>query len=361
MEVGPSRMVPTPTLIKDRLNLINQLRLLPFETQFNILTHMEDKELLNVCLIDTEMLNLCWDPYIKTLKNWSNKEFIIFKLCLLSRCNYKECKILKDELNNELINDGKFMFNYKLIVENRNIKYDNLTKPINILLNTNKIVFDDEFDIQIDLRYFINLTHLTFGDFYNQSVDKVVKISNGSSVYKSILPNSITHLIFGYWFNKSVNHLPNSITHLTFGRHFNQPVDNLPNSITHLTFIWNFDQPVDKLPNSITHLTFGRNFDQQLTKLPTNLKYLVMSSTYKYLYQLQLILPHSVELVLNKKSSLIYYCNITIIYYKLALLTNSSIVPIYIIVHLTVYYLLQLSIISALIFYYYFFLYQDQF
>ncbi len=60
MEAGPSRMVPTPTLFKDRLNLINQLHLLPIETQFNILVQMEHRELLNVCLIDTQMLNFVW-------------------------------------------------------------------------------------------------------------------------------------------------------------------------------------------------------------------------------------------------------------------------------------------------------------
>ncbi len=31
------------------------------------------------------------------------------------------------------------------------------------------------------------------------------------------LPNSITHLTFGTYFDQSVYYLPNSITHLTFG------------------------------------------------------------------------------------------------------------------------------------------------
>jgi hypothetical protein len=50
------------------------------------------------------------------------------------------------------------------------------------------------------------------------------------------LPLSLTHLTFGYWFNKPVDNLPLSLTHLTFGDRFNQPVDNLPNNLTHLTF-----------------------------------------------------------------------------------------------------------------------------
>jgi hypothetical protein len=43
-------------------------------------------------------------------------------------------------------------------------------------------------------------------------------------------------------FNKSVNSLPNTITHLTFGYSFNQKVDNLPKDLTHLTFGRRFNQ-----------------------------------------------------------------------------------------------------------------------
>jgi hypothetical protein len=105
-----------------------------------------------------------------------------------------------------------------------------------------------------------SITRLTFGSYFDQQVD--------------YLPNSITHLIFGSKFNQSVNYLPNSITHLTFGYWFNQSVNNLPNSITHLTFSFNsiFNQQVDNLPSSITHLTFGSCFNQPLNNLPINLK-----------------------------------------------------------------------------------------
>ena len=120
-----SRMVPTPTLLRDRLNLVNRIHSLPPELQFKVLTHIEDKELLNVCSIDTEMINLCWNPYTRILKDWSNEEFIIFKLNLLARCNHNECEVLKDELNNELINDEEFMSSYKLMLGNSDIKYGN--------------------------------------------------------------------------------------------------------------------------------------------------------------------------------------------------------------------------------------------
>ena len=71
------------------------------------------------------------------------------------------------------------------------------------------------------------------------------------------LPNSITHLTFGWNFKKTVNNLPHSITHLSFKDYFNQPVNNLPNSITHLTFGYYFNQLVDNLPSSLQEINFN--------------------------------------------------------------------------------------------------------
>jgi hypothetical protein len=45
------------------------------------------------------------------------------------------------------------------------------------------------------------------------------------------LPSSITHLTFGKFFNQEVNKLPSSITHLTFGDEFSQKVEKLPKEL----------------------------------------------------------------------------------------------------------------------------------
>jgi len=59
-------------------------------------------------------------------------------------------------------------------------------------------------------------------------------------------------------FDQSIDYLlPSSITHLTFGDKFNQTVDNLPPSLTHLIFGYYFNQPVDLLPHSLLFLKFG--------------------------------------------------------------------------------------------------------
>jgi len=86
-----------------------------------------------------------------------------------------------------------------------------------------------------------------------------------------LLLANITHLTFGNTFDQAVDLLPPNITHLTFGENFNQPVDHLPSSITHLTFGYNFNQPVNHLPPNIIHLTFGFRFNQPTEHLPLSI------------------------------------------------------------------------------------------
>uniref|UniRef100_A0A6C0C821 F-box domain-containing protein n=1 Tax=viral metagenome TaxID=1070528 RepID=A0A6C0C821_9ZZZZ len=96
------------------------------------------------------------------------------------------------------------------------------------------------------------VTHLTFGDDFNRSVENVI-------------PSSVTHLTLGHYFNQPIT-IPSSVTHLTFKLHFNQPV-KIPSSVTHVTFGYSFNQPIE-VPSSVTHLTFGPKFNQPI-KIPT--------------------------------------------------------------------------------------------
>ena len=59
-----------------------------------------------------------------------------------------------------------------------------------------------------------------------------------------------------------MNNLPNSIIHLTFGEEFNQSVDKLPNSITHLTFGKDsgFNNPLDNLPINLKYLIISSTY-----------------------------------------------------------------------------------------------------
>ena len=119
-----------------------------------------------------------------------------------------------------------------------------------------------------------NLTHLTFGCYFNQEVYN--------------LPKNLTHLTFGFWFNKSVDNLPYShmcekiangvrppeyLTHLTFGHQFNKSVDaTRKNKIFTGAPKNNIVFDGDNLPASLTHLIFGNSFNYKVYNLPLTMK-----------------------------------------------------------------------------------------
>jgi len=78
----------------------------------------------------------------------------------------------------------------------------------------------------------------------------------------SALPTNLQILEFGARFNSSFG-LPESLTHLIFGRYFNQvlSVGTLPFSLTRLEFGKHFNQPLwdQVLPPSLTCLKFTKN------------------------------------------------------------------------------------------------------
>jgi len=83
--------------------------------------------------------------------------------------------------------------------------------------------------------------------------------------------------------------IPNSVTHLTFGYYFNQELTkgSIPNSVTHLTFGYFFNQVLKEgvIPNSVTYLTFGYYFNQKLNYIITdNLIELLVSKNYTQTY-----------------------------------------------------------------------------
>ena len=74
-----------------------------------------------------------------------------------------------------------------------------------------------------------DLISITFGDEFNQNIEKV------------IWPKSLTSIVFGYWFNQPVEKViwPNSLTSLKFGYTFNHKITNLQN-ISYLTFYYKY-------------------------------------------------------------------------------------------------------------------------
>jgi len=231
---------------------------------------------------------ISFNPSLDNLDNDTIiKKYKIKNLKLIITDNY-ECDFLSQMKLDSLTIDNKLKYSMKNLPKTftkLTLLYNTDLTAITNLDSITHLTFGDDFNKSID-HLPNSITHLTFGNSFNQSIDKlpnsITHLTFGVCFNKSVdnLPNSITHLTFGEFFNKSVDHLPNSITHLTFDICFIKSVNNLPSSITHLTFGDFFDNPVDNLPKSLEYLTFGHDFNHPVDNLPKSIKYLKFGSSF---------------------------------------------------------------------------------
>jgi hypothetical protein len=105
------------------------------------------------------------------------------------------------------------------------------------------------------------IENIVFGEFFNQSVDNLVV--------------GIKSIVFGHEFNQTVDKLPEGLETIEFGTLFNQPVDSLPASVKRIVFGGNFNQSVDKLPAGLLYVEFGYEFTQSIDNLPDSITHLI--------------------------------------------------------------------------------------
>ena len=114
-----------------------------------------------------------------------------------------------------------------------------------------------EIYIYSDNLYINNQLSLNFINKMNNIIYiKLLTIINNKIIE---IPNNVTHLTFGYYYNQKTE-IPNNVIHLTFGFDYNQKTE-IPNSVTHLSFGRDYNQKTE-IPNSVTHLTFGFCYNQ---------------------------------------------------------------------------------------------------
>ena len=104
--------------------------------------------------------------------------------------------------------------------------YNKETKTLSIPWNFNEELTDLPFDTKIII-FEEDLSTVQYSKFNHKVGHQGCEDVN----CPRNLPNSLTHLTFGFRFNQKVNNLPVNLTHLSLGRDFNQKVDNLPLNI----------------------------------------------------------------------------------------------------------------------------------
>ncbi len=120
-------------------------------------------------------------------------------------------------------------------------------------------------------------------DYIIENKIKYLYLNNNDSIAE--LPDTITHLKLGRYFNKPENEWIDkikNITHIIFGNHYNHSIDNLPETITHIFLGYEFNQSVDKLPKNLEYIKFGSKFNKSVNLLPINLKYIIFGNMFNY-------------------------------------------------------------------------------
>jgi hypothetical protein len=98
------------------------------------------------------------------------------------------------------------------------------------------------------------------------------------------IPEDTEIISFDYFnnFNQKIKHLPQSLTHLNFGYSFNQKIKHLPKNLIHLHFEYKFNQKLDKLPKNLKYLHLGWCFQNEII-LPKNLKELKLTCNNNFI------------------------------------------------------------------------------
>lgn len=127
-------------------------------------------------------------------------------------------------------------------------------------------------------------------EFLSFEPEQFVMISKCVSIEYNIkdkiilnIPENITSIIFGGWFNLDIQpYLHPHIKLLKFGFEFSQSVDNLPSGLEHLTLGVKFNHPVNNLPLGLKTLIIGGGFSQSVDMLPETLEVLYLSGVFSH-------------------------------------------------------------------------------
>lgn len=196
--------------------------------------------------------------YNKSLDSMKNLQYL--KKVTLCNFRYKNLNFLPDTVNFLRITD--YNFNHYIEFPD-NIEYLDLiecskfNKPIKAPQKLKYLSLGWKYNMRLDElpEGFLELI-FNYNSVFNKSLDK--------------LPSTTKKIIFGWYFNKSLNNLPN-IKHLELSVFFNQPLDFLPNSLKILKILNDeYTHPLYNLPTSIETFHIS-NFYKHMDTLPPNL------------------------------------------------------------------------------------------
>ncbi len=162
---------------------------------------------------------------------------------------------------------NKDLFNYYNIINKyKKIMFSNYNDPL-IAIETNNEYNDyikSKFNQEIDLSNNINLTHLTFGCYFNKKLNiplsvKSLNIQECNNQYIiDNLHNNIEELIISYN-DLNLDNLPNSIKKIYING-YKKELNNLPNSIEYLELKY-YELKIKKIPKKLKTIKCDKKFE----------------------------------------------------------------------------------------------------
>lgn len=145
---------------------------------------------------------------------------------------------------------------------------DLISNYAHVMKNITMLIFDDEPDNSIFYGQIVltsRLTHVIFGYSFNRQIILTPRLTHvifGCEFNNPIiLTPRLTHIVFGFQFNRQIVLTPR-LSHISFGRNFDQPIV-LAKHLTYIKFGYRFNKPI-VLNRRLIHVTFQRNFNQRI-------------------------------------------------------------------------------------------------
>ena len=272
-------------------NLKSKILNLPPELQLHILFQLPRDKLIQICLIDDEILSICWNSYFIKSMNFNKNQNVIFKLHL---CNEMQTNKYIDYIKyfkklDKMFNPI-FRYNINQILDCYFYADVNKDSLIENILNITKSHFFSAM-LSVDFpslkingtyfKFFINLTKISLIDeIYTpiQFPDKLEKIIINDYKYSlNNIPENIFIIQFDYCskFNLPIK-WPSDLRKIYFGNlvGFQQPLINLPKTLTEIIYSnndWLINNTLSTLPLHVTNVTVSNEDMIKSIKIPKHI------------------------------------------------------------------------------------------
>ncbi len=111
------------------------------------------------------------------------------------------------------------------------------------------------------------------------NIDNLIITKSHGSFDLSLIPKSVSSIIFCYTFVNKPSEIPSFVSKVKFYNYSNY-LEELHNEINEVEINYGFNLPVEKLGNNFKIIDFGLCFNQSIDNLPSSLEKIVLQKSF---------------------------------------------------------------------------------